>query len=161
MAILVRAFLVEGINGRDETALHDYLRVGPPLHRSLGFETLPNQSTFWHAGTTASAKNCTTPYRSVLTAYCYKRGRIRSKQFWGPITLSYHWMVSTNKTIERWLWVAFMLFFGVIILARFLPTRPLVFVFPAWSLAVLAAVVGTLAAAVVAAFGYGWPTGVR
>lgn len=49
MAILVRAFLIEEINGWDETALHDHLRVNPSLRRSLGFETLPNQSTFWRA----------------------------------------------------------------------------------------------------------------
>ncbi|UPM44879.1 transposase [Halocatena salina] len=49
MSILVRAFLVEEINGWDETALHDYLRANPALRRRLGFETLPNQSTFWRA----------------------------------------------------------------------------------------------------------------
>ncbi len=47
MAILVRAFIIEEINGWDETALHDYLRANPSLRRGLGFETLPNQSTFW------------------------------------------------------------------------------------------------------------------
>lgn len=47
MAILVRAFLIEEINGWDDTALHDYLRANPSLQQELGFETLPNQSTFW------------------------------------------------------------------------------------------------------------------
>jgi putative transposase len=49
MALLVRAFIIEEINGWDETALHDYLRANPSLHRGFGFETLPNQSTFWRA----------------------------------------------------------------------------------------------------------------
>jgi hypothetical protein len=49
MALLVRALLVEKINGWDETALHDYLYAHPSLRRDLGFETLPNQSTFWRA----------------------------------------------------------------------------------------------------------------
>ncbi|WP_435077858.1 transposase [Halococcus sp. AFM35] len=47
VALLVRAFIVEEINDWDETALHDHLRVNPPLRRELGFETLPAQSTFW------------------------------------------------------------------------------------------------------------------
>ncbi len=49
MALLVRAFLIEEINGWDETALHDHLRANPSLLRRLGFESLPNQSTFWRA----------------------------------------------------------------------------------------------------------------
>jgi putative transposase len=49
MALLVRAFLIKEINGWDETALHDHLRANPSLRRRLGFETLPNQSTFWWA----------------------------------------------------------------------------------------------------------------
>ncbi|MGN8215885.1 transposase [Halococcus salifodinae] len=49
MALLVRAFIIEEINGLDETALHDHLRANPSLRRGLGFETLPNQSTFWRA----------------------------------------------------------------------------------------------------------------
>jgi putative transposase len=49
MAKLVRAFIIEEINGWDETALHDHLRVNPSLCRNLGFESLPNQSTFWRA----------------------------------------------------------------------------------------------------------------
>jgi putative transposase len=47
IAILVQAFIIEKINGWDETALHNYLRANPSLCRGLGFETLPNQSTFW------------------------------------------------------------------------------------------------------------------
>lgn len=47
MARQVRAVLIEESNGRDDTALHDYLRANPSLHRGLGFETLPDQSTFW------------------------------------------------------------------------------------------------------------------
>jgi putative transposase len=47
MALLVRAFLLEEISGWDETALYDYLRANPALRRNLGFETLPDQSTFW------------------------------------------------------------------------------------------------------------------
>ncbi len=47
MSILVRMFLLEEINGWDETALHDYLRANPALRRDLGFESLPAQSTFW------------------------------------------------------------------------------------------------------------------
>jgi putative transposase len=47
--ILVRACLLKEINGWDETALYDHLRAHPSLRRSLGFETLPNQSTFWRA----------------------------------------------------------------------------------------------------------------
>ena len=49
MALLVRTFVIEEINGWDETALHDYLRANPSLCRGLGFETLPDQSTFWRA----------------------------------------------------------------------------------------------------------------
>jgi putative transposase len=49
MAIHVRAALLTEINGWDETALYDYLRAHPSLRRNLGFETLPNQSTFWRA----------------------------------------------------------------------------------------------------------------
>jgi putative transposase len=49
MTLLVRAFIVEEINDWDETALHDHLRANPALRRDLGFETLPNQSTFWRA----------------------------------------------------------------------------------------------------------------
>jgi putative transposase len=49
MAVHVRASLLKDFNGWDETALHDYLRTNPSLRRDLGFETLPNQSTFWRA----------------------------------------------------------------------------------------------------------------
>ena len=49
MALLIQAFIVEKVNDWDETALHDYLQANPSLRRSLGFETLPNQSTFWRA----------------------------------------------------------------------------------------------------------------
>jgi putative transposase len=49
MTLLVRAFLIKEFNGWDDTALHDYLRANPSLRRSLGFETLPAQSTFWRA----------------------------------------------------------------------------------------------------------------
>ncbi|EMA54539.1 transposase [Halococcus salifodinae] len=47
MAVLVRAFMIEEINGWDETALHDHLRANPALRQDLGFETLPDQSTLW------------------------------------------------------------------------------------------------------------------
>ncbi len=49
MTTHVRASLLKDINGWDETALHDYLRAYPSLRRSLGFGTLPAQSTFWRA----------------------------------------------------------------------------------------------------------------
>ena len=49
MAVLVWAFMVKEINGWNETALHDHLRANPSLRRDLGFESLPNQSTFWRA----------------------------------------------------------------------------------------------------------------
>jgi putative transposase len=49
MALLVRACLLKEVNRWDETALHDHLRACPSLRRQLGFETLPNQSTFWRA----------------------------------------------------------------------------------------------------------------
>jgi putative transposase len=49
MSILVRAFFIEEINGWDDTALHDHLYANPALRQELGFETLPNQSTFWRA----------------------------------------------------------------------------------------------------------------
>nr|WP_239640955.1 transposase [Natrialba taiwanensis] len=49
MAIHVRASLLKKINGWDETALHDHLQARPSLRLNLGFETLPNQSTFWRA----------------------------------------------------------------------------------------------------------------
>src|SRR5699024_4630531 len=35
MALLVRAFIIEKINGWDETALHDHLRANPLLRRDL------------------------------------------------------------------------------------------------------------------------------
>jgi putative transposase len=37
MALLVRAFIIEEINGWDETALHDHLRTKPSFRRRLGF----------------------------------------------------------------------------------------------------------------------------
>jgi putative transposase len=49
MAVHVRATLLMEINGWDETALHDHLRAHPSLRQALGFESLPNQSTFWRA----------------------------------------------------------------------------------------------------------------
>jgi putative transposase len=49
MALLVRTCLLKEINGWDETALHDYLRANPSLRQNLGFEALPDQSTFWRA----------------------------------------------------------------------------------------------------------------
>jgi putative transposase len=49
ITLLVRAFIIEHINGWDETALHNHLRANPSLRRGLGFETLPDQSTFWQA----------------------------------------------------------------------------------------------------------------
>ena len=49
MALLIRACLLKEINGWDETALHDHLRAYPSLQQALGFESLPNQSTFWRA----------------------------------------------------------------------------------------------------------------
>jgi putative transposase len=49
MAIQVRACLLTELNGWDDTALHDYLYAHPSLRQDLGFETLPNQSTFWRA----------------------------------------------------------------------------------------------------------------
>jgi putative transposase len=49
MTLLVRVFLIETLNGWDETALHDHLYANPSLRQELGFETLPNQSTFWRA----------------------------------------------------------------------------------------------------------------
>lgn len=70
-------------------------------------------------------------------------------------------MVESAKSTERWLWVAFILFFGMIVLAAYLPVRPLILVFPAWSLLVLVAAVSTLVTAVIAVFGYGWPTEVE
>jgi putative transposase len=49
MAIQVRACLLTELNGWDTTALHDYLRANPSLRCDLGFEMLPDQSTFWRA----------------------------------------------------------------------------------------------------------------
>ena len=49
MALLMRAFILKEINNWDETALHDHLRAHPSLRQDLGFETLPDQSTFWRA----------------------------------------------------------------------------------------------------------------
>jgi polyferredoxin len=67
-------------------------------------------------------------------------------------------MIGIARSTERWLWIMFILFFGTIVFATYLPVRPLVLVFPAWSLAVLVAMIGTLAAAVGAVFVNGWPT---
>ncbi|EMA52083.1 transposase IS4 family protein [Halococcus thailandensis JCM 13552] len=49
MALLLRAFIIKEINRWGETTLHDHLRANPSLRRDLGFESLPNQSTFWRA----------------------------------------------------------------------------------------------------------------
>jgi putative transposase len=49
MAVHVRAGLLKEFNGWDETALYDHLRAQPSLRQNLGFEMLPNQSTFWRA----------------------------------------------------------------------------------------------------------------
>lgn len=49
MVQLVRACLLKEINGWNETTLHDYLGAHPVIRRRLGFETLPDQSTFWRA----------------------------------------------------------------------------------------------------------------
>jgi putative transposase len=49
MGLLIRAFLIEKLNGWDETALHDHLQANPSLRQNLGFKSLPNQSTFWRA----------------------------------------------------------------------------------------------------------------
>nr|WP_224829403.1 transposase [Saliphagus infecundisoli] len=49
MALLVRACLLKDTNGWDETALHDHLRAYLSLRQALGFESLPNQPTFWRA----------------------------------------------------------------------------------------------------------------
>lgn len=67
--------------------------------------------------------------------------------------------MASNKSIERRLWIAFAVLFGLVVVATYLPTRPIVAVFPAWSLLVLFAAVGTLAVAVTAVFGAGWPAG--
>jgi IS4 transposase len=48
MEPLFRAFLLREVHGwSHETALIEYLQQTPSVHRQLGFETLPNQSTFW------------------------------------------------------------------------------------------------------------------
>jgi putative transposase len=49
MSLLMRAFIVKEINDWDETALHDSLQAHPSFRRRIGFENLPNQSTFWRA----------------------------------------------------------------------------------------------------------------
>lgn len=49
IALLVQACLLKEINRWVGTALYDHLRARPSLRRQLGFETLPNQSTFWRA----------------------------------------------------------------------------------------------------------------
>lgn len=67
-------------------------------------------------------------------------------------------MMTSNEPIERGLWIAFAVLFGLVVVATYLPTRPVVAVFPAWSLVVLFAAVGTLAVAVIAV-GAGWPVG--
>lgn len=47
MAILVQAFIIEKINGWDETAFHDYSRVNLLFCRDLDFGSLLAQSAFW------------------------------------------------------------------------------------------------------------------
>lgn len=54
------------------------------------------------------------------------------------------------------LWGSFVVLFAVIVGAAFLPVRPLVWVFPLWGIVVLAAMLGAVAAAVLAARS-GWP----
>lgn len=49
IAIHIRASLLKEVNSWDDTALHDHLRAHPSLRQNLGFESLPNQSTFWRA----------------------------------------------------------------------------------------------------------------
>lgn len=47
MTILIRVFLLEAINGWNDTTLRDYLQATPSLRRVLGFGMLPPQTTFW------------------------------------------------------------------------------------------------------------------
>lgn len=64
--------------------------------------------------------------------------------------------MSRAQSIDRWLWVAFAALFAIVTLASVLPLRPIILVFPAWSLVVLVTIVVTIAVAVTAAK-YGWP----
>ena len=66
MALLVRACLLKEINGWDETAFHDHLRVNPTLRQDLGFESLPDQSTLWRGWNERFSEDSAMPYRSVL-----------------------------------------------------------------------------------------------
>lgn len=60
------------------------------------------------------------------------------------------------SSIDRWLWIAFTALFGIVTLASLLPTRPIIFVFPVWSLVVLAAVLVTIPIVVITVR-RGWP----
>lgn len=66
-------------------------------------------------------------------------------------------MSSGTKRLNWWLWGTFVILFGGVTVASFLPVRPLIGIFPAWSITVLAAVGVTVAVAVVAVRGYDWP----
>lgn len=64
--------------------------------------------------------------------------------------------MGSTPSVDRWLWIAFAALFGIITLASLLPTRPITFVFPVWSLVVLAAVLATIPIAVITVRS-GWP----
>jgi len=50
MSQLLRAFLLKELHGWDhETALVEYFQRRPELRRTLGFETVPDQSTLWRS----------------------------------------------------------------------------------------------------------------
>ncbi|MFA9518333.1 hypothetical protein ACERIT_14150 [Halopenitus sp. H-Gu1] len=62
-----------------------------------------------------------------------------------------------NRRLERGLWIVFGVLFGTVVFSVYVPVDPIVFVFPLWSLLVLAAMVTSVAVAAVAGIGYGWP----
>lgn len=57
---------------------------------------------------------------------------------------------------DRWLWISFLVLFGVVAIAAVSPVEPIVGVFPFWSLLVLVACLVAVLVGVVAVR-TGWP----
>lgn len=65
-------------------------------------------------------------------------------------------MSETDPT-TRPLWAAFLVLFGVTVVAALGPIDPVVWAFPAWAVVVLGAVVAAVAVGAVAGVAFGWP----
>ena len=81
MDTLFRIFILKELHGwSHETALVRYLIHRPELCEQLGFETVPDQSTLWRSGTSASQRTCVRQSRLPLERSSSKP-RIRVSEF--------------------------------------------------------------------------------